>query len=501
MRIILSKYRFFKVFVALVFLMGGTTSCEDFLNQTPTDGLVYSEYWKNKEEVLATLSGAYMKFAELDYLLFVHGELRGDMLKENSTITGSQERNMMSANITPSHNYAKWDDFYSVINICNHVIDLAPGVQAKDATFSDYLLQQYVSEATFIRSLTYFYLVRIFQDVPYVTQPSSNDRIDFFVEKTNGEEILAAVKADLNAVRNLMPEHPTTEMSKSRATKGAANALLADICLWQFEYDQCIEYIDEVEKSLEYFLVPSLEWYGNYNPGFSLENIFEIYYSKPEALPNSFALKTYSSTRGRAPFFASDYAVEVLGPDLDQAGEEIRGEGSLSDNNIDDYQIWKYIGELPDRTTTRSSATDASANFIIYRLADLYLMKAEAYSQKENPNFTDASKYLSLVSERVLMDPHQIYSDAEKYEEVILEERAKELAFEGKRWYDLLRMGRRSEQGKIKLIEILITNVPSTQKLVMKSKLSDPNGWYMPIHRDEINRNVNLTQNTYYDEY
>ena len=87
------------------------------------------------------------------------------------------------------------------------------------------------------------------------------------------------------------------------------------------------------------------------------------------------------------------------------------------------------------------------------------------------------------------------------YEDAILEERALEFAFEGKRWFDLLRMGRRNDYAnKDKLIEILVQDVPSTQKLVQKAKLSNPLGWYMPIHIDEIDRNREITQNPFYYE-
>ena len=490
-----SKYSVFSIYLFLMVIGATFTSCEDFLDQKPTDGLVLEEYWKNKEEVLSTLGGAYQLFSELDYLLFIHGEIRGDMLQPNGTVTGTSERNVMSANIETNQWFARWDNFYEAINICNHVIKFAPEVE--DPTFTDYAKQQMVSEATFLRSLTYFYLVRIWKDVPFITEPTTNDEGDFFPELTAGEEILQTIKEDLIDIRNRMPDHPTIEMNKSRATAGAVNALLADISLWNFEYDDCITYIDAVENSGQYFLLPATEWFQNYNPGFSLENIFEIYFDQAAGQGNDFARRTYSSTTGGIYYFASEYAKEILSVEITEAGELIRGNGSLSNN----HQIWKYAGAVADKTTLRPGNQSSSANFIVYRLADLYLMKAEAYSQKASPDYGQALEYLNDIRERSNMAPYPQFSNPQDFEDAILLERAKELAFEGKRWFDLLRMGRRNDfSRKEKLIEILIQNVPSTQKLVLKSRLSDPNGWYMPVHIREIDRNKNLVQNPYYDE-
>ena len=123
--------------VIIVGLLGN--ACEDFLDQKPTDGLVRNEYWKNKEEVLATLAGAYKKLALMDKTLFIHGEVRGDLLDAGSSLESAQEK-MMESNIQSDNNYAQWGEFYSLINLCNHVITLAPGVQELDQTFSDFQL-------------------------------------------------------------------------------------------------------------------------------------------------------------------------------------------------------------------------------------------------------------------------------------------------------------------------------------------------------------------------
>ena len=86
------------------------------------------------------------------------------------------------------------------------------------------------------------------------------------------------------------------------------------------------------------------------------------------------------------------------------------------------------------------------------------------------------------------------------FEDAIMEERALEFAYEGKRWFDIIRMGRRNDYArKSKVIEIIVSNVPSTQKRILATKLTNPNGWFLPIYEDEMERNKNLVQNPYYN--
>ena len=129
-------------------------------------------------------------------------------------------------------------------------------------------------------------------------------------------------------------------------------------------------------------------------------------------------------------------------------------------------------------------------------------MKAEALSQKDNPDFAAAEDLINQIRERALMNPLSLPDDPIAFEDAILRERAKEFAYEGKRWFDLVRMGRRNNNlRKDKLIKIIIEDVASTQKLVLASKLTDPYGWYLPIHYDEMEDNENLQQNPYYEVY
>jgi hypothetical protein len=130
-------------------------------------------------------------------------------------------------------------------------------------------------------------------------------------------------------------------------------------------------------------------------------------------------------------------------------------------------------------------------------MADIYLMKAEALSQLNR--FDEALVALNTIRERAEAAPLSLGNSAQAFEDAIMDERALELAFEGKRWFDLLRMGRRNNYArKDKLVELIIQNVPSTQKRILSAKLTNPLGWYLPVHKDEIERNRNLVQNQFY---
>jgi hypothetical protein len=486
MRIMTEKKHILIILSIIIILIQGC----DWLELLPPDGLVVDEYWKSKEEVEATLLGAYKQFATMDEKLFLYGELRADMIK--SIQAPNYQQLIKNSNIFSNNLLCDWEDFYKIINYCNSVIAFAPNVLEVDQTFTKFQMTSFTSEAIFLRSLTYFYLVRIFKDVPYITNPTIDDNVDFFVKKTNGKDILSFLIEDLNAIKNTIPPaYSSPSKSKARATKAAVNALLADISLWNFDYELCISNINEIEESNLYFLMSIATWFEIFLPGNSLEGIFELQFDG-----NGEDNSMYDYTYNLNYYAASDQAIEMLDPEI--SGEQIRGPGSISDENLN-FRIWKYAGGAADQTTTRSSTQQEACNFIIYRYSDIQLMKAEALSQLGQ--FDEAENIINEIRSRARLDPVSISSSPEAFEDFILQERAKELAFEGKRWYDLMRMGRRNNYSrKNDLIEIILQDAPSTQKLVLASKLSNPLGWYLPIYEAELERNLNLTQNPFYDK-
>ena len=482
------QVKFKIVLIILIAMM--SSSCDDWLELVPPDGLVRDEYWQTKEDVEATLMGAYQLFARLDGTLFLLGELRGDLIVDDVN-TPSDYRDIMEGNIFPDNTVCDWRRFYMVINFCNSVLKHAPAVYDLDQTFTQYQLKGFEAEALFLRSLSYFYLVRAFREVPLVLEASESDNVNFFLPKSPPEDILAQIESDLLLARSGVTEdYGSITNNKGRATMAAINALLADIALWNFEYEACISYVEAIENSgLE--IMPGGQWFDIYYPGNSLESIFEFQFDASLNQRNS----TYSLTYFQRIFLASQTALEYLEPSLSK--EILRGDGSIRSS---DLKIWKYAGAAPDAKTLRPGEDRQSGNWIVYRMSDLTLMKAEALSQIGR--YDEALALVNDLRIKRLMNPISSSFSPSAFEDMILEERARELAFEGKRWFDLIRMGRRNDyQRKSKLIEIIIEKVPSTQKLLLATKLTNPWGWYFPIEADEMERNYKLEQNPYYAGY
>lgn len=470
-------------------------SCNDWMELLPPGGLIREEFWKTKEDVEAVLMASYEAFASMDAKLFVYGEVRADML-EGDNNQPRDERLLSEGNIYPDNDFSDWTEFYQIINYCNEVIKNAPLVQEIDNTFTDFQKESLVAEAYFLRSLSYFYLVRIFRDVPLVTEPTEKDDAEFYVPKNTEEEILTAIVLDLETYRPFAPTggFPTIEQNKGRASKAAFDALLADIALWRFRYVEVIEHVQKIEANQEIVLMPPAKWFELFYPGNSLESIFEFQFDGQLDQRNGTFGKMNQWSRQYDP---SQKALEMFA--FEYTSELVRGEDvSIKKYGEDDFIIWKYVGQAPDGKSVRSGSDQYSANWIVYRLADVLLMKAEALSQLERYN--EARNIIEEIRERADAIPTPIANTIVSFEDAIMQERAAELAYEGKRWFDLLRMGRRNNFArKDKIIEIIVSNVPSTQKRILATKLTNPLGWYLPIFERELERNQYLVQNPFYD--
>ncbi|HEY6913713.1 MAG TPA: RagB/SusD family nutrient uptake outer membrane protein, partial [Paludibacter sp.] len=414
--------------VSLMILAFAATSCQDYLTVLPENNQSTVQYWKTKEDVEAVLGAGYVKLRDAQEYLMLWGEGRGNGIYfGTSYTTGSQAaQKLRQFDILATNDLAKWDKLYAVINMANSVIKYGP--QVKDASFNVNVLHSYLSEAYFQRALAYYYLVRVWNNVPFVKEPYVDDSAPYAIAQTEGNEILKSCLIDLNnsleSAKTKFPESDITNPinTKGRATKWAIYSLIADINLWLGNYDECIPACEAVINSGQIGLIGGANWFANFFPGNSNESIFEIQYSYNLGQTNSF-ITFYSTAK---LYYISPYQQALY----EANAGDLRG---LLSSYTADGKIWKYIGVKSDGTTARNTSSQTDQNWIIYRLADIYLMEAEAYAMKgDSVSMGKGLALLNAVRNRAGIASSAGNSEKLGMIKLILEERQREFFCEGK---------------------------------------------------------------------
>ncbi|MBD8490695.1 RagB/SusD family nutrient uptake outer membrane protein [Echinicola sp. CAU 1574] len=484
-----------KIYIFLLTILTlSLSSCNDWLELQPENNQVSDEYWANKEEVEAVLGAGYVRLRESMEQMLVWGEMRGNGLSMGFGTIDVDIYRINQWDIGPGNEFVKWDKFYQVINYANMVIKYGPTVVDKDPSFSENVMQSYLSEAYFLRGLAYFYLVRNFRDVPLITEPYMDDSQSFEKEKSPANEVYQQIKSDLEGALEYSKEiAPTIWETKGRSTKWAIYATLADVYLWTEEYDKSIAACDAVINSGQLGLLQGMmnnnnNWYTIFNPGNSNEGIFELQYEFDKNQTNS--LVSWFGTNSR--YVISENTAQLF----QQEEEDIRGKGASYTE--EDSKVWKYLGA---EAGTGIPRTYSDQNWIIYRIADIYLMKAEALVMKGTNSYDEAVEIVNAIRERAQISaPVSSASTELEMLQLVMDERAREFVGEGKNWYDLLRVGSRNNyQYKDYLITQVLLTAPASSAPIIRSKLLDENSHYLPIHINELSANRLLVQNPYYD--
>ncbi|MFR9166505.1 MAG: RagB/SusD family nutrient uptake outer membrane protein [Dysgonomonas sp.] len=493
------KIYFVSVLVSLAFM-----SCDDWLDLEPNNAQTAKQYWNTTKDVQSVVGASYVKLRESVDYLYIWGEARGTGL-DVLTVADSDMKGVLDIKelkATDKNKYVKWSSIYEIIKMTNSVLKYAPEVLKKDPSFTQAEMNGYFSEVYFVRALAYFYLVRTFKEVPLILEPYVDDKQSFNFPKSSEDAILKQITEDLIlALKSAKEYYPEVDNNNPANTKGRAtvwsiNALLADIYLWQGDYDKCIDACDVLLKSNRLGLLSTSKWFTNYYPGNSNESIFEIQYSYSKSQTNKFLEWFYTKQR---------YAVSLntisLYEETTPLGD-IRGEKGTF---IGSY-AWKYMGkDFNDSEGStlmiRNTGTENDQNFILYRLADIYLMKAEALIMKGGEtNWDDAVELIAKIRERAgIVENLTKPSTETEMINLLMGERMREFCGEGKAWFDLLRIAKRDNY---KYKDYMITQVmaslnPQTAEIV-RSKLLNEGSHYLPIHNDEISANKLLEQNSYY---
>ncbi len=545
-------------------LLLGFSSCGDFLQVEPQNEIILEKFWNEKADVDGIILGCYagMQSDNMLMRMMVWGEFRSDNIGRGQNLDKDASlENVLKENLTASNAYTTWDQFYNIINRCNNVIKYAPGVAKKDPGFSDSELRADIAEVSALRDLCYFYLIRTFRDVPYSTTAYTDDDQVMDLPATSFDVVLDSLITDLEKVKDdAVQTYPAGTESEalfqtSRITREAIHAMLCEMYLWKQDYQKCIQYADLVinakkmqveERQRTSYNVADYSKFGGYplisegsygssttfgsaynaifGEGNSSESILELTFMSGDNMPSNGAVnRCYGFHKNGLPTLGFASVSSYVGDDVSSQVFNVfnnKYDARYYENVLLGTMIGKYVcaesridfsGSMPTVTISRMYNEEKNkSNWILYRLTDIMLLKAEALTQlmsnaaelsTEDQNYKNAAfSLVTAVNKRSIcqatlkdtLDPKKYTSKAD-IENLVLEERHRELMFEGKRWYDLVRRSRRD--GNTRYLSTQVLQKFSSNTSAIQDKLAKMDAVFWPYNVDELKVNKNLKQN------
>lgn len=510
--------------IAAVLLAGSfflTTGCEkDLLDQSNPNAPTTDQFWKSQDDAV---KGVYACYSGLQQFACYYRSWH--FMAHRSDESYSQSPFVALADFTrfiqPDVDFFissfAWNDYYRTIYRTNQVITHVP-----DIAMDDVLKRRLVAEARFVRALSYFDLAYFFGNVPLLlVEPVLTTR----APQATQAETEAQIIADLQAA---IPDLPLSygDADKGRVTKGGAQALLAKVYMQQRKYSEASTVFAEIMTSNQYDLVPNyLDNFTDTNEN-NRESVFEIQFtgsvlevgqgqdnssaSESHDRPNFFGppgptfadvqprrwlLDAYSdSTVAFAPGSTTRHRIDPRrdiciihagNPDL------FYGQTFAQWGWNPSQQYWRKY--LNDRTRTapgqRNENFTSGINHRVIRYADVLLMQAEALTELNQ--MAAAVPLVNRVRTRTSVNLAPLtgtYTQAQ-LRQLIRTERARELAGEGTRWFDILRYGLMDNAAGI--AELTTRDADFTNFRLGVSKL-------LPIPRRDLAIDPNLKQNPGY---
>lgn len=451
-----------KKFIYILIITIAFASCEVF-DTAPEESISDQGAISNSSGLQAALGGMYSQLQGSYYSgdIFFLSDVSSDIAQSVGTWDFYRE---MDTYVVASDNTEiidLWDAIYEVVNQANNIIDAAPNVE--DA--SQELINQSLGEAYLLRGLAFFDAARIWGGIPGVIGdlgvplPLEPSREATFPERASLQATYDQVGSDLNQALNLLPE--TNSFGAGRVDAATARALLARYHLYLGNYAQASDFASQVINDGRFSLVP------NYADIFAGENTAE----------SIFELQFNNADQSSLRFW---YAPGAIGGRGELAAHDQFFE-SISDNDErKDLFGFDEVGGFTYPTKYIKAGDIDNAH--ILRLAEMYLIRAEADLME---NKGDPTADVNAVRTRAGLDPlaGPVTMDD------ILEERKVEFAFEGHRWFDLVRTGRALT---------VLASVPRTNTPGDPAMLTDPQRQIFPIPLLELNANANLVQNEAY---
>ncbi len=453
-----------KTILLFTILMGISFSCDDFVDVEPLSENS-EDFFNSEQDYQNALIGAY-DLLQSTYLNVMLGEIASDNTLaggESATdVLGIQEVDDMVH--TPLNQQLRdiWNWMFAGVNRANYILEF------QDKT--DFAgKENVIGQARFLRAYYYFELVKWFGDVPLSVDKRIQFGEQFTIDRAPASEVYAVIEQDLQyAIDNL--SYVASE--PGRATKGAAEALLGKVFLYQQKYDQAATVLESVIQNGPYDLVSDYSTIFEEEGENNIESVFEVQYfegqgagfgclqcSEGNVMVGFSGVRAYSG-----PEFSSGFSFNVP---VQEVVDEFQPGDLRKDVAILDIEAWatatgatygtgyEHTGYFNRKYIPRVRSAEAQGdrnltnpnNYRAIRFADVLLMAAEAFNRSTTPNDAKAQQYLNRVRERAFGNSNNNISatGATLYDN-ILNERRVELVGEGHRFFDLVRTGRAANE-------------------------------------------------------
>ncbi len=418
------KTKHIKYYILPVLLIVVLASCKKFLDVEPRNDVSDNNTITDAASAQTATRGVFNAFAESGYYGTTYqaiGYLGGDNLQ--FTGTQVQWNDFILHNVKPDNGMisSSWTSIYKAINRANHVIEKVPTVS--DPKLTPALKDQLVGEAYFLRALAYFDLARAFGGVQIFLKPTVNAKDKEGTPRSTVDQVYAQVLADLIAAEPLLP----STINRVRVTQRTVRALRARYHLYRGEWADAETYatslINDPGNSL---VTPYNSWWAN-NVTNTVESIFELRYDAAFITPTSAHRNNWQPTQNGGnrnwipnPTFRAILSNPTTGGNRSTLVGVIGGS--------------TFYGNL----YYRSNGTDPA---YVLRIAEQYLIRAEARAKKAGPDLAGALADLDAVRTRAGLTASTAVTQAEIIQ-AIEDERRLEFAYEPHRWFDLVRTNR-----------------------------------------------------------
>lgn len=464
------------ILIACGLLSGG---CKKFLDEKPQSELTPEQFWQTEDDIKAALAGVYDGVQGCFDGNWVYW---GDGRTDNMDVTQYGNKQYSQNGLSATTSGTDWTPFYITMLRANTLMKYAHGV--KNVTEAS--LAQYMAQCLSIRAYCYFWLVRLWGDAPVWLQPYNDLAQNPYRPRTSVDSIFTGIIIpDLEKAWNMFN---TDHSSVYNVNKGAVAAMLTEVYMWRKDYTNALAWSDKLLALKWYSLAATADWKKLFtDPSTTPENIWSLTW---DYLVDGGA--DISSQIG-ANETNSDFSVtDTLWNYFVANPTDIRGALSfdMTIDNRDKMHKFFAVKLNKDGHQIFPRSSEANVQFTLYRLADIILLRAEAFNKMGDK--ASALAALNQVHIRAGMPAFTDadFADADAMENGILRERQLELFLEGRRWFDLIRTS--------KVIQVMDPILK--QRVPGGPGFNDIRLALFPINRNNLNSNLLLKQNPPYSE-